>query len=211
MHERCLLKRILSCSESGKRETSNMSFLCLTAKKQMISPHKETKKSHKCDYSWFTNFSSGVWEQLHGWYCFCSSKHDTMTTILTNYAPPCTHTYPQQPAGISFTRCRSFIWDAWFSVGSLFTQWLWTCHMFRWRCSQLFTATPPPDRFLQITERDFLLQAEMTQRDNLKQAVALPFMQKPKQMEHFHVNTSVVVELFFTRMKTQKPMWAVLF
>lgn len=60
--------------------------------------------------------------------------------------------------------------------------------------------------FLQITERDFLLQTEMTQRDNLKQAVALPFMQKPKQMEHFHVNTSVVVELFFTRMKTQKPM-----
>lgn len=51
----------------------------------------------------------------------------------------------------------------------------------------------------------------MAQRDNLKQAVALPFMQKPEQMEHFHVNTSVVAELFFTRMKTQKPMWAVLF
>lgn len=46
MHERCLLKRILSGIESGKRETSNTSFLCLTAKKQMISPHKETRGNH---------------------------------------------------------------------------------------------------------------------------------------------------------------------
>lgn len=43
MRERCLLKRTLSCSASGQRETSNTSFF---AKKQMISPHQETTGSH---------------------------------------------------------------------------------------------------------------------------------------------------------------------
>lgn len=67
-----------------------------------------------------------------------SGKPDTMTIIMVNYAQPCT--YLQQPAGISFTSGQSFIWDASFSAGSLFTQWLWTYHVFRWRWFQLFVA-----------------------------------------------------------------------